>query len=91
MVWLGQIRQPRYMQAGVLHIIIFAGFLILSIRSISLVILGLYDGFVFPGLGGSLGVVYNFIKDYAATAVFVACIIAAYRRGIKKACPLCRA
>lgn len=83
-VWLGQIRQPRYMQAGVLHIIIFAGFLILSIRSTSLVIIGLDDGFVLPGLDGSLGAVYNFIKDYAATAVLVACIMAAYRRGIKK-------
>lgn len=83
-VWLGQIRQPRYMQAGVLHIIIFAGFLILSIRSVSLVLIGVFDGFVFPGLGGALGVLYNVLKDYAATAVLVACIIAAYRRGIKK-------
>ncbi len=83
-VWLGQIRQPRYMQAGVLHIIIFAGFLILSLRSTSLVIEGLFDGFVFPGLGGGLGTVYSFLKDYAATAVLVACIIAAWRRGIKK-------
>ncbi|MCG8552018.1 MAG: (Fe-S)-binding protein [Desulfobacterales bacterium] len=83
-VWLGQIRQPRYMQAGVLHIIIFAGFLILSIRSTSLVIEGLFDGFVFPGLDGGLGTVYNVLKDYAATAVLVACIIAAWRRGIKK-------
>ncbi len=32
-VWLGQYRQPRYMLAGVVHIVIFAGFLILSIRS----------------------------------------------------------
>lgn len=83
-VWLGQIRQPRYMQAGVLHIIIFAGFLILSIRSTSLVIEGLFDGFVFPGLDSGLGTAYNFLKDYAATAVLVACIIAAWRRGIKK-------
>ncbi|MCA1784953.1 MAG: (Fe-S)-binding protein, partial [Desulfobacteraceae bacterium] len=83
-VWLGQVRQPRYMRAGVLHIIIFAGFLILSIRSTSLVIIGMSDGFVLPGLAGSLGTVYNVMKDYAATAVLVACIIAAYRRGIKK-------
>ncbi len=83
-IWLGQIRQPRYMLAGVLHIIIFAGFLILSLRSISLVIIGFSDGFVFPGLGGGLGLVYNFIKDYAATFVLIACIIAAVRRGIYK-------
>lgn len=83
-IWLGQFRQPRYMLAGVLHIVIFVGFLILSIRSSSLVIIGLSDGFVLPGFGGLLGSVYNFIKDYAATFVLVACIIAAIRRGIYK-------
>ena len=83
-IWLGQMRQPRYMLAGVPHIIIFAGFLILSVRSVSLVIIGFSDGFVFPGLGGGLGLVYNFIKDYAATFVLIACIIAAVRRGIYK-------
>ncbi|WP_022664528.1 (Fe-S)-binding protein [Desulfospira joergensenii] len=83
-VWLGQIRQPRYMLAGVLHIIIFAGFLVLSIRSSSLVIIGMSDGFVLPGFGGVLGHVYNFFKDYAATLVLIACIVAGIRRGIYK-------
>ncbi|MBT6340698.1 MAG: (Fe-S)-binding protein [Desulfobacula sp.] len=83
-IWLGQMRQPRYMLAGVLHIAIFAGFLILSIRSTSLVIIGFSDGFVIPGFGGFLGDIYNFIKDYAATIVLIACIIAAVRRGIFK-------
>jgi len=83
-VWLGQVRQPRYMLAGVLHIFIFSGFLILSIRSTSLVIIGFSDGFVLPGFGGALGSIYNFFKDYAATFVLIACIIAAIRRGIYK-------
>ncbi|MCP4669764.1 MAG: electron transfer flavoprotein, partial [Desulfobacula sp.] len=83
-IWLGQIRQPRYMLAGVLHICIFFGFLVLSIRSSSLVIVGFSDGFVLPGFGGPLGNIYNFFKDYAATIVLVACIIAAVRRGIYK-------
>ncbi len=83
-VWLGQVRQPRYMLAGVLHIVIFAGFLVLSIRSSSLVIIGFSDGFVVPGFGGGLGDIYNFLKDYAATFVLIACIIAAVRRGIYK-------
>jgi Fe-S oxidoreductase len=84
LVWLGQIRQPRYLLAGVLHIFIFSGFLILSIRSTSLVVVGFSDGFVLPGFGGPLGDIYNFIKDYAATFVLIACIIAAVRRGIFK-------
>ena len=84
LVWLGQIRQPRYMLAGVLHIVIFAGFLVLSVRSSSLVIIGIKEGFVLPGFDGALGAIYNFIKDYAATGVLIACIIAAIRRGIYK-------
>ncbi len=83
-IWLAQWRQPRYRTAGVLHIIIFFGFLSLAIRSTSLVISGVYDSFVFPGLGGFLGQVYNVLKDYAATFVLTACVIAAIRRGIIK-------
>ncbi|HCY87116.1 MAG TPA: electron transfer flavoprotein [Desulfobacteraceae bacterium] len=84
LVWLAQIRQPRYMLAGVLHIVIFAGFLVLSIRSTTLVIVGLSDGFVLPGFDGALGAVYNFFKDYAATGVLIACLVAAVRRGVIK-------
>jgi len=83
-LWLGQWKQPRYMLAGVLHIMIFGGFIILSIRSTSLVIIGISEDFVLPGFSGVLGHVYNFFKDYAATMVFIACVIAAVRRGICK-------
>ena len=83
-LWLAQYRQPRYRVAGVVHILIFAGFLILSIRSTSLVIIGISDSFVMPGFGGLLGDIYNFLKDYAATVVLIACAIAAYRRAVVK-------
>ncbi len=83
-IWLFQYRHPRYMLAGVLHIVLFAGFLVLSIRSTSLVIIGISEDFIFPGLGGPLGVVYNLLKDYAATMVLVSCVIAMVRRGIFK-------
>jgi len=83
-IWLGQYRQPRYKQAGINHIVIFAGFLILSIRSCSLVIIGISEDFVMPGFDGAIGHVYNFLKDYAATAVLVACCYAAYRRVVVK-------
>ena len=81
-IWLAQYRHPRYMTAGVLHIIIFAGFLILSVRSTELVIKGISGDFIMPGLGGVIGDIYYFFKDYAATAVFFAVVIAAIRRGI---------
>jgi len=83
-IWLAQYRQPRYMLAGVLHIIIFFGFRVLSIRSASLVIIGFVDGFTPPGFGGALGHGYAMLKDYAATLVLIACVIAAVRRGIFK-------
>ncbi len=83
-IWLAQWRQPRYMLAGVLHILIFAGFLSLGLRSSQLVIIGLKEGFVFPGMDGLLGQAYSILKDLAATWVLIACIIAAVRRGIYK-------
>ena len=79
---MAQYRQPRYMMAGVLHITLFAGFMILSLRSITLVILGISDGFVLPGLGGTTGHLYSILKDIAATAVFLACMVGMVRRGI---------
>jgi len=81
-IWLAQWRQPRYMTAGVLHILIFFGFLSLGIRSTSLVVIGLKEGFVLPGMDGVIGHIYNILKDYAATWVLIACIIAAVRRGV---------
>lgn len=83
-VWLGQIRQPRYMMGGVLHILIFFGFLALALRSTSLVMIGIVPDFALPFLGADqiLGKIYNVIKDYAATVVFVACLVAAIRRGV---------
>jgi len=83
-IWLGQYRQPRYMLAGVVHIVIFFGFLILSIRSCSLVIIGFSEDFVAPGFSGEFGHIYNILKDYAATAVLIGCIVAAYQRTVIK-------
>jgi Fe-S oxidoreductase len=83
-IWLAQYRQPRYMMAGVVHIMIFAGFLILSVRSCSLVVMGISESFVMPGFGGLLGDIYSILKDYAATVVLAACAVAAYRRAVVK-------
>jgi Fe-S oxidoreductase len=81
---VAQYRQPRYFLAGIIHIVIFAGFVILSLRSITLVLLGISEGYVLPGLGGSMGHVYGILKDLAATLVLVACIVAMIRRGYFK-------
>ncbi|MCP4687430.1 MAG: (Fe-S)-binding protein, partial [Desulfobacterales bacterium] len=81
---IAQYRQPRYMKAGVLHILLFAGFIIVSLHSINLVMVGLKDGFVLPGLGGLFGSIYYFLKEIGATMILVVVILAAIRRGITK-------
>ncbi len=83
-IWLAQWRQPRYPLAGILHILIFAGFLCLAVRSIQMAVLGVVDGFVFPGLGGALGVVYDALRQVMAVVVLVAAVAAMIRRGVYK-------
>ncbi len=82
--WLGQWKQPRYWVAGVLHIVIFAGFLVLAARSASLVIMGVSEHWVLPGIPGTVGHWYGIAKDYAATLVFLSVVIAAIRRLVFK-------
>ncbi len=81
---IGQYRHPRYMDAGIIHIFLFAGFMILSLRSITLVLLGISEGYVLPGMGGTAGVVYGVLKDFAGTWILVACVVAMVRRGVFK-------
>jgi Fe-S oxidoreductase len=80
-IWLMQYRHPRYRFAGILHILIFAGFLILSIRSMAMVVIGIAPEFVFPGMHGPVGAIYDLLKDIATTWIFIVCIIAGIRRG----------
>ncbi|HMK35211.1 MAG TPA: (Fe-S)-binding protein [Desulfomonilaceae bacterium] len=80
----GQYRQPRYMLAGVLHILLFAGFMILSLRSLTLIGRGFSSGFHLPLLSGDAGFLYEILKDYAVVMVLVVCIIAIIRRAVFK-------
>jgi Fe-S oxidoreductase len=82
--WLGQWKQPRYKLAGTLHIFIFAGFILLAIRAFSVLIVGVSQNFVMPGLSGRAGPIYNIITDYAATIVFLCMVIAVVRRLVFK-------
>ena len=82
--WLGQWKQPRYKLAGTLHIFIFAGFIVLAIRAFSVLIAGVSENFVMPGLSGRAGPIYDTITDYAATIVFLCMVIAVIRRLVFK-------
>src|SRR6202142_3743228 len=82
--WLGQWKHPRYRTAGIMHILFFAGFLILATQAFSLLILGVSPNFVLPGSSGEIGHIYDIVKDYAATIVFLCMIVAAVRRIVFK-------
>jgi Fe-S oxidoreductase len=74
--WFAQWRHPRYRFAGALHILIFAGFLILASRAFALLGLGISDRFAQAGSGTW----YDTVRAYAATLVVLCMIVAAVRR-----------
>ena len=78
--WLGQWKHPRYRFAGILHILIFAGFLLLVIRSFSTLLAGVSKTFAVPALPGTVGHAYEIITDYAVTVVFLCMLVATVRR-----------
>jgi Fe-S oxidoreductase len=82
--WFGQWKHPRYKAAGILHILIFAGFIVLALRAFTVLIVGVSYGFVMPGLSGLAGRLYETVTDYAATIVFLCMVIAIVRRLVFK-------
>jgi Fe-S oxidoreductase len=82
--WLGQWKHPRYRTAGVIHIVIFAGFIVLACRAFSLLFFKISGDFLMPGFSGTTGNIYDVITDYAATMVFFCMVIAATRRLVFK-------
>ena len=82
--WLGQWKHPRYRLAGTLHILIFAGFILLAARAFTVLILGVNENFVMPGLSGRIGPIYERLTDYAATVVFLCMVVAVVRRLVFK-------
>src|SRR5262245_13837174 len=73
-----QKRMFRDFYAGTFHIFLFAGFLVLLVRTIALVVEGLLPGFVLlPGRAGDL---YTLTKDVFEVLVLVGVGMAVYRR-----------
>ncbi len=77
-------RMPRYLLVSAIHLTVLAGFIVISIRWISLPLMGIWSGFVLPGFGGLFGDIYTNVKDLVATLVLLACIFAMLRRGFFK-------
>jgi len=82
--WLGQWKHPRYKFAGTIHILVFAGFILLAARAFTVLIVGVSENFVMPGLSGRAGPIYDIVTDYAATIVFLCMVVAAIRRLVFK-------
>ena len=78
--WFGQWRHPRYRFAGGLHILVFAGFLILVVHTFALMGLGAWGNSGVEGPPSVPGQVYKALSDYAATMVLMAVAVAAGRR-----------
>jgi Fe-S oxidoreductase len=78
--WLGQWKHPRYPGAGTLHILIFAGFIVLAIRAFEVLILGASQNFGSQSTQGMAAHFYETVTDYAATIVFLCMVVAATRR-----------
>jgi Fe-S oxidoreductase len=77
-----QKRQPRYVWAGVIHIMIFWGFVVLGLRSIDLVTQGLGIPIVSPLMKTWFGPFYDTFKDIFELIVLIACIWAILRRAL---------
>ena len=78
-----QYRQPRYLFGGVIHIIIFAGFVILSVQSVTLVLIGVFENLsLFHFVDAAYERTYLAMKDVISSAVLVICIIAIIRRTV---------
>lgn len=77
-----QKRMFRDLYAGVFHILLFSGFVVLTVRTVALVVEGLVPGFVLlPGLAGNL---YTFAKDVFEVLVLVGVAMAVSRRAFAR-------
>ena len=77
--WLGQWRHPRYKTAGIMHILIFAGFILLATRAFSVMLMSISDRFALPE-SGALAHAYGVVTNYATTIVFLCMVFAIVRR-----------
>jgi len=66
---------------GVMHTVIFLGFMALLVRKVQLLVIGYSPTFVYPGLAGGL---YATLKDLVELAVTVAVLYAFWRRFVLK-------
>ena len=70
--------------AGLYHLLIFYGFLVVSIRTVTMVLEGMFAGWEMPLLHTSAGHAYLFSKDVFELLVLVGLTFAIWRRGVQR-------
>ncbi len=83
-IGFGQKRLLYKKGSGWMHVLIFSGFLVVYVRTLTLMGRGFDSEFHLPGLGGPLGLAYALLKDTFAVIVILALIYAIYRRVVIK-------
>jgi Fe-S oxidoreductase len=83
---LGQKKMPYYTVAGVAHILIFFGFIVLQIRTLTLWGRGFdadFDFFGLLALDNPIGAGYNVLKEVFGVLVLLGCAVFVYYRVVK--------
>lgn len=70
--------------AGIYHLLIFYGFVVVSVRTVTMVIEGLFGGWELPLLHTPVGHAYLFSKDVFELLVLVGLAFAVWRRGVQR-------
>lgn len=77
-----QKRQPRYLWSGLIHLMIFWGFMVLGLRSLQLITQGLGFPIFAPLMSTGFGPVYDCLRDVFEIIVLFACVWAILRRAV---------
>jgi Fe-S oxidoreductase len=77
---IGQKKMFKDPYAGVFHLLIFYGFLVVSIRTVTMVLEGLFAGWELPLLHTPIGHAYLFSKDVFEVLVLIGIVMAVVRR-----------
>jgi len=78
----GQRRLLNEPLAGIIHLLIFYGFIAFGLGTISIMLEGWVPGFTLPFMDTPLGSLYLFVKDLFAVLVIAGVVMAAIRRWV---------
>jgi Fe-S oxidoreductase len=82
----GQRKMPYYRIAGLAHILIFGGFLVVQLNTLKIITRGFVEDFDYFGLfalTNPIGIGYNITKDVFGVLVLLGCSVFVYYRVIK--------